>query len=216
MANYADSKIYKIISIYTLMIYIGSTTQSLSKRLGEHKTNYKKGRNKSSKHIIKLGGYKIILIHNFNCNNRDELRAEEQRVMDLYKREDLVNYIKAYLTPEQKKEYDKQYNEANKETIQEYNKQHYENNKQKIQENRKKYYENNKQKILEKHKQHYENNKQKIQENKKQYRKQHYENNKQKIQENSKQYRDLNSEYINRGRRCKSYLVGFLIEYFNQ
>ena len=41
MPNYHNSKIYKIWSPSTDMVYIGSTTQSLALRLGGHVSTYK-------------------------------------------------------------------------------------------------------------------------------------------------------------------------------
>ena len=41
MPNYQNGKIYAIRSHQTTDIYIGSTTQSLSVRFGEHKRKYK-------------------------------------------------------------------------------------------------------------------------------------------------------------------------------
>ena len=42
MVNFANSKIYAIRSHQTEKIYIGSTTQSLSRRLSEHTSKYRK------------------------------------------------------------------------------------------------------------------------------------------------------------------------------
>ena len=41
--KYQDGKIYKILNSETSDIYVGSTTQKLSKRMTSHRTNFKSG-----------------------------------------------------------------------------------------------------------------------------------------------------------------------------
>jgi len=55
MPNYQNSKIYKVWSPQTDEVYIGSTTQPLSKRMVQHRTDYKTNRSRSSANIIKFG-----------------------------------------------------------------------------------------------------------------------------------------------------------------
>ena len=115
------------------------------------------------------------------------------------------------LDPEHKKEYGKQYYQANKEKIKEYNKQYYEENKEK----KKEYYEVNKEKIKqqmkeynkgyyeankEKKKEYREANKEKIKEKKKEY----YEANKEKIKQYMKQYNETNKEKIKQYHRQRN------------
>ena len=42
--KYQDGKIYKTLNSETSDIYVGSTTQKLSKRMTNHRTNFKSGR----------------------------------------------------------------------------------------------------------------------------------------------------------------------------
>ena len=65
-----------------------------------------------------------------------------------------------------------------------YNKESYEKNKEKIKEKQKKYYEKNKEKIDEKHKVYNKNNREKIKEQHKNY----YENNREKVLEKNKKW----------------------------
>ena len=74
MNNYNKGKIYKIVDNTNGNIYIGSTIQTLSERLGGHKTNL----NCSSRDIIANGGYDIILIENYPCNSKKELETRER------------------------------------------------------------------------------------------------------------------------------------------
>ena len=69
MIDYKNGKIYKIVSMSTNKIYIGSTCNLLSNRLSQHKTNYKyylsNGINYiTSIELIKLNDYNIILLQN--------------------------------------------------------------------------------------------------------------------------------------------------------
>ena len=41
MVNYGDGKIYKIVSNQTDQVYFGSTTNSLARRISEHRAKYK-------------------------------------------------------------------------------------------------------------------------------------------------------------------------------
>ena len=79
MPNYQNGKIYSIRSRSRPdLVYVGSTTQPLSKRLGEHKTPRKKT---SSKQIIELGDAYIELIENYSCENKEELLKREGEIM---------------------------------------------------------------------------------------------------------------------------------------
>jgi hypothetical protein len=109
MPDYQKSKIYKIISNGTDDIYIGSTTETLSRRLAGHTRSYKtylggKGNNVSSFNILKYGDAKIILIEECPCDSKEQLLAREQYYID---NTDCVNKYRAInlLT---KKEYHKE------------------------------------------------------------------------------------------------------------
>ena len=75
MPNYAQSKIYKITSPNTDLMYIGSTAQAkLCQRMSVHRS---KSNQCTSRQIIACGGAKIELIEAYPCNSRDELHARE-------------------------------------------------------------------------------------------------------------------------------------------
>ena len=213
MPDYQKSKIYAIKSYQTEMIYIGSTTQILSKRLGEHRTNYKKNVAISSKKILKYEDYYIELIENFPCNTKEELLKRE----GFHIRENINICVNHEIAGRTKQEYIqdniekiKQYRQDNVEKIKETKKQYYQNNVEKIKQYRqdnidklkqydKQYRQDNAEKYkqydkqyrqdnAEKYKQYYQDNKERI----KQYR----QNNKEQIKEYSKQYRQNNKEQI--------------------
>jgi hypothetical protein len=95
----------------------------------------------------------------------------------------------------EKKDYNKEYREKNKEKIAENKKKWCEANKEKIKKRREEYKEINKEVISEKNKEYREKNKEKI----KEYR----EKNKEKIKEYRKEYRKKNRDKINEYERNK-------------
>ena len=154
--NYANGKIYTIRSYLTDNIYIGSTTQSLTKRLSVHKANYKgfiagNYRNTTSFEIIKFGDAYIELIEECPCENRNQLCKREGELIRLTAcvNKNIAGRTKAEYcddNKEQIKEQLKEYREQNKDKIKEKKKEYYQDNKDKI----KLYYQDNKDKINEK------------------------------------------------------------------
>ena len=103
--DYQNGRIYKIISDATDKIYIGSTTQPLSKRLSKHKSDYKqylagKTNKTTSYDLIELGPVQIVLIESYPCNNREELEKRECYYIDLHKN-NVVNRIQPTRTRKQ-------------------------------------------------------------------------------------------------------------------
>jgi len=113
MVNYQNGKIYKIISENTKYIYIGSTAHKyLSARLRKHLENYRlwlkqKDGYTSSFCILAFDCYKIVLLENYPCNTRSELRIREQYWLDK-KKKICINECAAFVRLS-KKEYNKQY-----------------------------------------------------------------------------------------------------------
>ena len=159
--DYANGKIYTIRSYQTDDIYIGSTTQTLTKRLSSHKMKFKnwengKNRRTSSFEIIKYDDAYIELLELFPCSSKLELhRREGQLIREM----DCVNKRVEGRT---KKEYceenkdkikmkNQKYREANKDKIKMTNQKYREENRDKMREARKKYYEANKDKLRHKY-----------------------------------------------------------------
>lgn len=131
MAKYQRGKIYSIRSYQTNEVYIGSTINSLSKRLGEHKTP----KNKCiSTNITKYNDVYIELIENFPCNSRIELNKREGEII----RE--TECINKNIAGRNKKEW----LEDNKEHVIEYQSKYKENNEEKIKNQKKEHYQLNK------------------------------------------------------------------------
>ena len=118
MPDYSLSKIYKLVSNKTDDIYIGSSVSRLSTRLNEHKS--KSNGCVSKKLFVDDAIITIVLIENYECNDRNELKARE-----LYHITNniCININKPFvseITYEDKKAYDKEYQLANADKIKEY------------------------------------------------------------------------------------------------
>ena len=120
--KYQQGKIYKIVCNITNEIYIGSTIETINRRLQGHIKDLKDCR---SRKILNRGDYKIELIKNYPCNSKWELEEEE------------AQYIRNNIC-------------INKKIPHRTKEEYYEENKEKILEKKKKYYENNKQEINKK------------------------------------------------------------------
>ncbi len=144
--RYNKSKIYKIVDNTNSQCYIGSTIESLRRRLSKHRAHYKQFQNNkknyiSSFEILKNDNYDIILLEEFSCETKEQLHARERYWIE---KTECVNMLIPSRTDEEwrelhrddKREYDKQYRENNKEKINERGKQYRENNKEKINERR--------------------------------------------------------------------------------
>ena len=76
--KYQKGKIYKIVSGQTDKIYIGSTNESLKRRLQCHKSRYKTNNGACSvNEILKYDDVIILLIESYPCNTRRELEERE-------------------------------------------------------------------------------------------------------------------------------------------
>jgi hypothetical protein len=85
--KYHRGKIYKIVSSQTDKVYIGSTVQSLAKRIGGHRCDYKKYLNGncrkiSSFEIIYFDDAKIYLIEEYKCESKNELERGERHYIE--------------------------------------------------------------------------------------------------------------------------------------
>ena len=163
MPNYQQSKIYKIWSPSKNLVYYGSTTQTIAQRLTKHKCSHKKYNEDNNSGyctsylVLNCEDYKMELIEEYPCNNKDQLCNKEgeyiknnECVNKVIHGRNKIEYAKEYRIKnrEKRKEYNKQYIENNKEQNKEYHKQYRINNK----EQRKAYLEANKDKIVEQQK----------------------------------------------------------------
>ena len=168
MPDYKQGKIYCLRSHQTDDIYIGSTTQPLSKRMTSHRRDYKCWKHGkcdyvSSFELIKHDDCYIELLEECPCENRNQLlRREGQLIREM----DCVNRCIAGRSR-------KEYREEHKEQIRKQNKKYYENNKEQIRKQTKKYREENKEQIRKQNKKYQEENKEQVAEQMKKYREEH-------------------------------------------
>ena len=162
MPDYRQGKIYKIECNLTNDVYYGSTVESLSKRMSNHKTN----RDCRATNIIDRGNFTCKVVEYCPCTTKRELETRERwwiennqciniiiptrTIQEWY--QDNKDKMKEYREDNKKhiKEYDKKYRDDNKQYFNEYNKKYRENNKQYFKEYDKKYRDDNKDKINEK------------------------------------------------------------------
>ena len=154
---YHQGKIYKLVSNETDDVYIGSTCDSLSKRLSGHRADYKRWLNDlynyvSSFEIVKYSDCKIILIEEFSCKNKDQLHRREREYIE---NTVCINRRKRVITTEDERrelhnKHQKEYSSSHKELISIKNNEYYENNKEQLNVKRRVYYDNNKEQLKEK------------------------------------------------------------------
>ena len=131
MVNYANGKIYKIVCNVTGKQYIGSTTKKyLCDRLSSHVCKYKMWKNEkhhyvSSFAVVESGNYNIILVEKCPCTSKEELYARERHFIESL---ECVNMMIPGRT-------EKEWREANKESIQEKCRQYREEHKIQLQQN---------------------------------------------------------------------------------
>ena len=130
--------IYKIFDNTNGNVYYGSTTDTISRRMTGHKAKYKewvagKRSNCKSFDIIKNADYSYSLVEQVECENKMELLQRERWYIE--NNECVNRYIPAR-THDEKVEYDKEYQERNRERISEYKKEWREKNKEQIIEKR--------------------------------------------------------------------------------
>jgi len=167
-------RVYSIRSHQTTDIYIGSTKQTLSQRITDHRGNYKRYLNKignyvTSFEILKYGDAYIEILFEGEFESKYALKQKEGK----YQREmDCVNKNIAGRTY-------KEWEEENKEKRSEQHKKWEEENKEKRSEQHTQYRKENKPQIAEKQKKYNENHK----EEKKQYDALRREKNKEQLKQ---------------------------------
>ena len=156
MPNYAKTIIYKLVNYdYPDLVYVGSTT-NFTNRKRHHKSNCKNENGKSFNlklyQMIRDNGgfdrFKMIEVEKYPCKDKREAERREDEVMKELKAS--MNTIKSFLTDEERKKYNKEYYDTNKDYYKDYYKEYNETNKEEKNQQNKEYYETNKEKIREK------------------------------------------------------------------
>lgn len=135
MPDYSNGKIYAIRAPGTDMVYIGSTTQPLSKRFATHRAYYRAQiREYTSSDLFAIDGCYIELIESYPCDNKEQLNKREGEVIRSFP--NAVNRQVAGRTLSE-------YYQENKEDILQKSKRRYENNKEVVKARVKAYREAN-------------------------------------------------------------------------
>ena len=132
--------------------YVGSTIQTLSMRMSSHRANYKawlKGTGNTCTIFYEFQKYgveqfHIELVEDYPCEREEQLYARENFFI---RQEDCVNKQMAITTPEETKQYFKQYYQDNKEHLSQKMKQNHEANKESRNIKSKQYREEHKEEI---------------------------------------------------------------------
>jgi len=171
MPDYSKSKIYKIVCNITGETYYGSTVQSLAKRVGQHRDDFKRWKNGKgncvkSYDIIERGDYDYSLVEECPCDSKEQLHVRERYWIE--NNECVNKYIPGRTfkewyddTIETRREVAKVYRDQNKDIVNRYKQKYRENNKEKEKERMRIYRENNKEKEKERHIKYYQDNKEK-------------------------------------------------------
>ena len=173
--DYKNGKIYCIRNNINDDVYVGSTTQPLSKRMAKHREDAKR-ENKmhrtfySKVNEIGIENFYIELIEDYPCESLEQLRKREGHYIrkmgtlnqqiagrtgkeweqdNKEKRKEYFEQNKDKIK-EYHKEYHKEYATQNKEQIKIYRTEYKKVNKEKIQQQSHEYYESNKNKLSEK------------------------------------------------------------------
>ena len=142
MPDYQNSKIYKLVSNKTSDLYIGSCLMRLSTRLSQHKS--KTNRCVSKTLFITDAIITIVLIENYPCNTKNELKARELHYITM---NNCININKPFVCDipfSDRKAWHKEYQQANKEQLNEKQKVYIESHKEQYSEYQKAYADSHK------------------------------------------------------------------------
>jgi hypothetical protein len=154
MNKYSESKIYKIVSSKTNLIYIGSTTNSLFNRFKSHLRSYNNDALTTTARKlfdIDVNSCSIELLQTFPCNNRRELQLQEGKFIKLFQQYVVNKKIEGRSQAEYKSEH--------KQEIADYQRNYKLHHKDDLKRNLRKYYMKNREAIIEKSKLYYRNKK---------------------------------------------------------
>jgi hypothetical protein len=192
--DYLNGRIYCIRNNVDDDVYVGSTCQSISKRMAKHRGSMNEPK-RDTKIYVKMrelgaDNFYIELIEECPCENKEQLRKREGHFI----RE--MGTLNKNIAGRTVQEQNKAYYENNKEQIYETCKTWKEANPEKVIAYKQKWYANNKEDIAIKGKERYEENKEQICEQQKEYRennkellKERYNANKETIQARDKAWR---------------------------
>ena len=177
--NYQNGKIYCIRNNVDKNIYVGHTTQLLSKRMEKHRSDFRKGKMSIPKLHSKMNEYGIEnfyieMLEKCPCEDIEELRAKEG---EWIRKLGTLNTCIAGRSSQE-------YRADNKEQINNQQQEYYQDHKEEYYERNKKYREENPEKV-------------------KAYLKEYAETNKEKLQTYQCNYRQENRDKLNEWKTTK-------------
>lgn len=157
MSKYNNGKIYKLVSNSVEGCYYGSTTQPLSHRIRQHRSDYKRWkakikRNCTSFKLFEGGDVDIILVEDYPCESKEQLHSRERHWIE---NNECLNKNIPTRT-------DSEYYQANRDKIYEKNIEWRKNNPVKLAQYMKKWRKNNHEKAKAYDKKKYEKHRDKI------------------------------------------------------
>jgi hypothetical protein len=194
--DFSKAVIYSIVcKTDETLIYVGSTT-NFRERKYSHKSaciNENDGNHNLQVYVmIRANGgwdsFEMTPIKEFPCKNKVQLVIEEERIRKEMNAK--LNTRKAFLSLEERMEYNKVHREYYAEHYAEYHKEWNKNNAEYVAERQKQYYQANAVNILEQTKKYQKENIAKITE----YGKKYYQANAVKLCDYQKNYREVNAE----------------------
>ena len=141
--DYQNGKIYIIRNKVNDLTYIGSTCQSLSQRMAQHRVDTKKNKKNNMKlhklmNELSAENFYIELIDYYPCDTREELFKKEG---------EYIRHHQSMLNSKIQGRTDKEYREENREEILMKKKKHYEQNREHYLQKVKEYSEANKDEV---------------------------------------------------------------------
>ena len=185
--KYQNGRIYKIWNTINDEIYVGSTCNSLSRRMVHHRSAAKLGKSYKvylTMNELGIDYFQIELIEYFPCQSKEELNAREGHwIRQIGTLNSIIagRSIKDYKkdNAEKLKEQNKEYQKNNQDVIQAYR----EKIKDKIKQYHRKYYDQNKESLVEAQSKYKEDHKEEISKYQHEYHQEWYEKNKARITE---------------------------------
>ena len=186
---YAKGKIYKL--TVDDLVYYGSTVQTLSKRIGGHRSDYKSWKNGKQNYVTSFKLFEddkkpiITLVEDFPCERKEQLTARERYYIE---NNECVNKV---IPGRSRTEWFEQHTDH----IKEYKKTYYEQNKEKIQD----YRSQNADKLREQQREYNKTHSSDKSEYMKQYRKENAD----KIREQKKDWNNANKDKIHKQNKIR-------------
>jgi hypothetical protein len=204
--DYSNGKVYVIRNIVNDKVYIGSTTQPLSKRMVEHRGNVTNTKRQNYKiyqnmHEIGVEHFYIELLELCPCETKEQLNKREGELIRQHN--SVADGYNSVIAGRTKHEYyqahkdilvqkQRAYYKANKDQLVEQQREFYQNNKEKVKEQAHTQYQANKDHILKQKHEYRQANKEQISNHKREY----YLANKDQLEEKKREYRQANQDKI--------------------